>query len=218
MSYEHRFDLAQLDAEAAYLHLLVHAAEELDLPVGQMTREIASAVESRARLVTEWVGNKLLGSQVGAVQVTARETVAADVQLSRDVSGRRTHARVEQVNARVRDGTADGNGACRVRLRCRFVSTAADDGFSWTILVDQACRWSVLTPEGELFGQQCFAADDQGRYRIRRRPARQELVQYFEMRWRQLCEAEVAELQCVLQSFDAFVFGNEQHGAACEQR
>src|ERR1051325_10844337 len=206
MRSEYSFDFAELDAEAPYLHLLVHAAEELDLPVGQMTREIASAVESRARLVAEWVGNKLLGSQVGAVQVAARETVAADVQLSRDVTRRRTHARVEQVNARVRDGTADGNGACRVRLRCRFVSTTADDGFSWTILVDQACRCSVLAPESELIGQQCFAADDQGRYGIRRRLARQELVQYFEMRWRQLCRSEVAELQCVLQSFDTLVF------------
>jgi hypothetical protein len=45
---ERRLDLADLDAEAAQLHLLVGAAEELDLPVGEVAREVARAVEARA--------------------------------------------------------------------------------------------------------------------------------------------------------------------------
>ena len=39
------FDFAQLDAEAADLHLVVGATEELDVPVGQITRQIAGLVQ-----------------------------------------------------------------------------------------------------------------------------------------------------------------------------
>src|SRR5689334_21215092 len=60
MVLEYNLDLAELDSETADLHLLVHATEEFDLPVWQVTREVARAVEASARLVTEWVGDKLL--------------------------------------------------------------------------------------------------------------------------------------------------------------
>ena len=45
---ERRLDLAQLDAEAADLHLVVDAAQELDVAVGQVARQVAGPVEPGA--------------------------------------------------------------------------------------------------------------------------------------------------------------------------
>ena len=45
--------LARLDAKAANFELLVGAAHELDVAVRQHAREVASAVEPRARAVVE---------------------------------------------------------------------------------------------------------------------------------------------------------------------
>ena len=44
---ERRFDLAQLDAETANLHLEIETAEEIDVSVGQPTAKVAGAVEPR---------------------------------------------------------------------------------------------------------------------------------------------------------------------------
>ena len=50
-----RLDLAQLDAEAADLDLVIDAPEILDVAVRVPTRQIASAVEPRALRRAEWV-------------------------------------------------------------------------------------------------------------------------------------------------------------------
>jgi hypothetical protein len=42
--HEHRFDLAELDPEAAHLHLVIDAAEILELSVGPVAAEIAAPV------------------------------------------------------------------------------------------------------------------------------------------------------------------------------
>ena len=47
---ERRFDFAGLDAEAANFHLLIDAAEKLDLAARQKARAVAGFVKSRARL------------------------------------------------------------------------------------------------------------------------------------------------------------------------
>ena len=46
---QRRLDLAQLDAEAADLHLVVDAAQVLELAVGQAAGQVAGAVEPRRR-------------------------------------------------------------------------------------------------------------------------------------------------------------------------
>ncbi len=78
-----RLDLAQLDAEAAHLHLGVGAAEALDLPVGANAAEVAGAVQPRAGRPAERVGDEPLRRQLGPVEVAARDAVAADVELAR---------------------------------------------------------------------------------------------------------------------------------------
>ena len=63
---ERRLDLAQLDAEAADLDLVVDPAEALERAVGPPAGEVAGAVEPRARLAGERVGDEPLGGQAGA--------------------------------------------------------------------------------------------------------------------------------------------------------
>ena len=50
MGGQRRLDLAQLDAEAAELHLVVEPAQELDRAVRPAARQVAGAVEPRAGL------------------------------------------------------------------------------------------------------------------------------------------------------------------------
>ncbi len=84
-------DLAELDAEAAHLHLVVGAAEELDAAVGEVPHEVAGAVEALAGGAGDGIGDEALGGQVGAVEVAARDAVAADVELARDAGGHGLH-------------------------------------------------------------------------------------------------------------------------------
>src|SRR6185369_14871803 len=81
-----RFDLPQLDAEAADLHLLVEPAEELNVcsgqAAGQIADQVAGAVEPAARSGAERIGHEALGGQVRPVEVDPRDSDAADVELA----------------------------------------------------------------------------------------------------------------------------------------
>ena len=45
-----------------------------------MANEVARLIEARASSTIEWVEDELLGRQLRSIQVTAGQTVAADVQ------------------------------------------------------------------------------------------------------------------------------------------
>ena len=62
-----RLDLAELDAEAADLDLMVVAAEELDVAVGQIARQVAGPVEPVAGS-DERAGDEALGGQLGRLR------------------------------------------------------------------------------------------------------------------------------------------------------
>src|SRR6185295_1809066 len=83
-------DLAELDAIALDLHLLVLAAEELDIAVRQVAAEVAGPVEplAGARMDEERGGGLLR-----VPEVALREADAADVELP----GHPDRARVESV-------------------------------------------------------------------------------------------------------------------------
>ena len=76
-------DLAQLDAETADLHLMVDAAQELDLLPLPPAHQVARPVEPRATLAGERFGHEPLGGQDRLAQVAAGQPGAGDAQLPR---------------------------------------------------------------------------------------------------------------------------------------
>ncbi|BEK91436.1 hypothetical protein NSERKGN1266_73870 [Nocardia seriolae] len=60
---QHRLDLAELDAQAAHLHLEIGAAQVLDLTVLVPVHEIAGAVHERAGFPRVGVGDEAFGGQ-----------------------------------------------------------------------------------------------------------------------------------------------------------
>ncbi len=108
MSGEGRLHLPALDAEAPHLHLLVEAAQELDVAVGQATDQVAGAVQAGTRTGAERVGDEALGRELGAVEVAVGHADPADVQLARRAWRHGLAPLVEDVDGGVGDGLADG--------------------------------------------------------------------------------------------------------------
>src|SRR5215831_7946396 len=132
MLVESGLDLAQLDAEASDLHLMIDAAEIVDRAVRQVAGKVAGAIQPRSGSVAERIANELLGGQFGAVQVSEPDVDASDIQLTRDTDGHGIHPHVEEVNLRVGDRPPDRNGAKR-SLRVAFQKGAASRGLGGAV-------------------------------------------------------------------------------------
>src|SRR5262249_30679300 len=109
MPPQHLLDLRQLDAEAADLHLVVEAAQELDAAVRQPAGAVASAVHAGAGVPSDRVGDEALAGLLGLVEVAGRHAGAADAQLARHADRHRGPPGVEDVDAGVGDRLADGH-------------------------------------------------------------------------------------------------------------
>ena len=82
MFCKHGPDLAKLDAEAANLYLVIDASEILNLTRRQVPRKISGFVQTRAFSIADYIWNKSLGSQLGAVQVATGESDPANMQFA----------------------------------------------------------------------------------------------------------------------------------------
>ncbi|XEN34656.1 hypothetical protein M728_005317 (plasmid) [Ensifer sp. WSM1721] len=100
-------DLARLDAEAADLHLLIVAAQELQIAVRQVAGKIAGLVHPGAGLVAERIGQKPLRRQLGTVEVTARHPGPADIELTHRSERHRPTMAVQKIHPRVGDRAPD---------------------------------------------------------------------------------------------------------------
>ena len=81
-----RLDLGGFDAKAADLELIVGAPEEHEAAIGQISRKVAGSIHARAWLAggaRKRIGQKALGGEFGTVQIAARDTGAADIELAR---------------------------------------------------------------------------------------------------------------------------------------
>src|SRR6185369_6396836 len=158
---QHGLNLSRLDAVAAYLDLLIVASEIVEACVGAEASEISGLVHSRTRSCAEWIGNEALSRQAGPVVIAARHAVARDEQLTGDAFRYELHSVVEDVELCVRCGPTDGDRTSGWRIVDDVVNTAADDGLSWTILVDYPRVRCVPAPERNRLRHQRLAADDE---------------------------------------------------------
>src|SRR5205085_6139717 len=109
MLRQRRFDLAQFDAKAAHLDLIVNPAEKLYLAAGQIATEVARAVEPRAACDGERIGDEARAGATRIVEVAAPDASAADIQLATYTHWDRLHRTVEDVELRVVDRAPDGH-------------------------------------------------------------------------------------------------------------
>src|SRR5205085_3636333 len=120
-------DLLQLDTEAAHLHLLVYAPQELDGAIGPIARQVARLVQPGdgcwvmsvgvrvlrhptpiTQHLPEGVRDEALGGQVGAVEVAAHQTSAADMEFAGESDRYRLRIRIGQLDQGGRAWVADG--------------------------------------------------------------------------------------------------------------
>src|SRR6185312_15325284 len=104
MATECRFNLAQLDAEAAQLDLMIQAAEEQEVAVREEADAVASAVETSAGRGAEGVRDEALGSEVRPAEVAASQAGAADEQLAGNADRHWLQVLVQHVDGDVADG------------------------------------------------------------------------------------------------------------------
>src|SRR5690606_17676679 len=138
-----RFDLAELDAEAAQLHLQVAATGVFELPVHVPSGDVTGAVHARARR-TVGIGDEPPGGQLGTTEIAACELATTDVDLAGHAHRDGLQTGVENVDAEAGDRAADG--ARRVvdvgggQLEMRDVHGGLGDA----VHVDQARRCADL--------------------------------------------------------------------------
>src|SRR5262249_24590010 len=101
------FDLAELDPEPAYLHLLIVTPQKRELAVGAPTHNVSGAVEASAHLAAERILHEPRGGELGPAEISPRDAGAADIQLPGDPDGHRLPAAIEHIGARVADWFAD---------------------------------------------------------------------------------------------------------------
>ncbi len=141
MGAQEGFDFAQLDAEAAQLHLEVGAAEVLQLAVGAPAHAVSGAVEAGAGSAAEGVRDEALGGERGAVQVAACHADAADEELAGHADGDGLEVGVEDEDAHVGQGLADGGLLAVGRARGHG---GADGGFGGAVGVDEVTAGGPL--------------------------------------------------------------------------
>ncbi|CRM57419.1 hypothetical protein [Pseudomonas sp. 25 E 4] len=130
------FDFAQLDAQTAQLDLMVEAAEVVDHAIGTLAHAVAGAVQALA--CGERAGHKTLGGQPRAPVVTARQTDAAQVQLTGHAGRHRVELGIEHVGGEVGNRATDGH-AVGALVDAGPVGHV-DGGFGGAVQVVQGCR------------------------------------------------------------------------------
>src|SRR5260221_5535337 len=99
------FNLANLDSEAADLHLKIPAAEIIQLAVGQPAAEIAAAVQQAARAV--WICQERSLRALWVVDVAAPHADAGEDDLSRRAERNGGEVLVHDVDRHVVNRTAE---------------------------------------------------------------------------------------------------------------
>src|SRR6185369_2201171 len=151
MLAQHGFDLAQLDAKAPDLHLLVSPSQVFHFTVDSQPAHVAAPVQTFSQFAAEGIGNKPFCGQTRQTEITAGHAFATDVDFSDHSRRQDPHRFVEHVHLHITDRPADRYDG-RVPLRRRnFEDAATDDRLGWSILVDHA-RWLfLLLPVAQYF-------------------------------------------------------------------
>ncbi|MNJ39763.1 hypothetical protein D3C77_346450 [compost metagenome] len=154
--HQARLDLAQLDAQATDLHLVVDTSTVVDNAVSPLAGQVTGAVQALA--LAERAGDEALGGQRRAAVVTARQTNTAQVQLADHAHRHGLQFGVEDVGLQVGDRQANRH-AVAAFLAAGPVSNV-DRRFGWAIEVVQPGGRQLGQDLGLSIHRQCLAAAD----------------------------------------------------------
>ncbi|KAF1052602.1 MAG: hypothetical protein GAK34_01218 [Delftia tsuruhatensis] len=128
--------LAQLHAVAAHLHLVVHAAQELQAAIGQHGHAVARAVQALARL--ERAGHESLCRLPGPGLVAARQARPAQVQLAAGAQGHGLQVGIQHQGAAIGQRPAHGQAFAAAQRLVRLLGEDAHRGFGGAVMVEHA--------------------------------------------------------------------------------
>src|SRR2546426_1160051 len=100
MMPQRRLDLAEFNAKATQLYLLIEPAQKFKTAVGQITNEIASLVKALAGNPTERIWDKFFGGQVGSMEISASYPSAANEQFSGNTRRNQLLVLIEDIHLR----------------------------------------------------------------------------------------------------------------------
>ncbi len=156
------FDLANLDAEAADLDLLIDASKELDVAIGQVPGQVAGPVQTTG---AEGIRHEPLGRERRLVQIASRQSGTADVDLAWNTDRHRLPRTIEQVDLPIRQRPADRHRRGLRRhtgirpLRLRRVDRAGDGRLGRAVGVPPGhVRADARLPGGQRFLRHGLAA------------------------------------------------------------
>ncbi len=152
---ENGFDLTELDAEAAQLHLVVGAADVFEHPVRGGAHDVTGPVQARAGQA-ERVGDEPFRRERGTAEVAAGDSGTGEVQLSGDAGRDGPQAAVEDVRGGAADGPTDRDGLAGDE---GVGDVGRDGGLGGTVRVEHP---AARRPSCDEFGRAGLAADDHG--------------------------------------------------------
>ena len=82
MTIQHAFDLGGFNPVAENLDLFIDAPKVSNLAVIEISRQVARAIQPRARLKTESVRNEFFRGEFRAIKITARHAYATDAKFA----------------------------------------------------------------------------------------------------------------------------------------
>ncbi len=124
MRFDDGLDLAELDAEATNLDLLVGSADEFQVARDVAADQVSGSIQPHAGI--ERVGDESLRGQPGTTEIPTRQLNATEVQLTDDLRGHRLQLLVEHVGVDVAVRHADRHYARALRPRDPLVCRAHD--------------------------------------------------------------------------------------------
>ncbi|MNP01969.1 hypothetical protein D3C76_938000 [compost metagenome] len=171
------FDLTQLDAETANLHLMVDTPEVLHQAIGALAHQVAGAVDTPA-VAGKGIGHKTFRGHARTLVITLGQAGTTDVQLAGRALRHQRQVGIENVGHAVTDHAADRHAAGAFFQHLgREAGQWHDHGFRRAVGVEEQLGIERCTNPRQVFTGQRFAASDDHAHRqccvLGRQPLRQ---------------------------------------------